>query len=302
MNRWGQTALHWAARCGDGVTVSLLLKSGAQLGLQDADGETALQKAIPGTLAHRMLTAEPARRAEAHIFDGVASRLASKFHVYCLDVRGRGETEWGPPDGYTTANYVSDLEAVRAALGLERMALVGTSMGGLLSMYYAPVHPERVTHVVLNDIGPELAPPGIERIMAMLREAPQGFTGMKAVAKYYRDNNPSMLSQRSDDEVMEYARWHVRKDMTVLMWKMDPAVRSAPPAPPPADPWESFKSISSPVMIVRGGASDLLAPEGAARMVDARPGTKLVEVPGVGHAPALVEPAVYGELEAFLGS
>jgi pimeloyl-ACP methyl ester carboxylesterase len=62
---------------------------------------------------------------QAHVFDQVAARLASDFHVYCLDVRGRGESEWGPPDGYHVANYVEDLEAVRAALGLDQFALVG---------------------------------------------------------------------------------------------------------------------------------------------------------------------------------
>jgi pimeloyl-ACP methyl ester carboxylesterase len=237
---------------------------------------------------------------QAHIFDGVANKLAAKFHVYCLDVRGRGESEWGPPDGYTLSNYVDDLEAVRSALGLERFALVGTSLGGLISMYYTPRHQERVSHVVLNDIGPELAAPGLERIVSMLKGAPQGFTDMKAVAKYYREANGPMLSHRSDDEVAEYARWHVRKDMAVLIWKMDPAVRSAPPAPPPADPWESFKSLACPVMVVRGGASDLLTADAARAMAEALPGTQVVEVPGIGHAPALTEPSVYPALEAFL--
>src|SRR5437868_12090210 len=61
---------------------------------------------------------------QAHVFDGIAATLAANYHVYSLDVRGCGESEWGPPDGYHMDNYVADLEAVRAALGLERMALV----------------------------------------------------------------------------------------------------------------------------------------------------------------------------------
>src|SRR5690349_7909211 len=63
---------------------------------------------------------------QAHAFDPVAARLSQSHHVYCLDVRGRGESEWGQPDGYHTDNYVEDLEAVRAGLGLERFSLVGT--------------------------------------------------------------------------------------------------------------------------------------------------------------------------------
>ncbi|MCC7365150.1 MAG: alpha/beta hydrolase [Dehalococcoidia bacterium] len=242
---------------------------------------------------------------QAHVFDAIAARLAAKYHVYCLDVRGRGETEWGAPDGYHVDNYVADLEAVREALGLERFSLVGTSMGGLISMQYAPKYPQRVGKVVLNDIGPEIAPEGLQRILRTTGSAPEGFPDLKAVVKYYRDENPAVLARRSDEEVLEYARWHVRKnDMGVYVWKMDPAVRK-PPGPPPAPetaPWDAFRAISCPVLIVRGGTSDILSAEGVAKMLEAKPGARLVEVPGVGHAPSLAEPEAVSALETFLAS
>ena len=239
---------------------------------------------------------------QAHVFDAVASKLAAHHHVYCLDVRGRGESEWGEPNGYHMENYAADLEATRQALGLERMALVGTSMGGLISMYYASAHPERVTRVVLNDIGPEIDPAGLQRIISMSTSAPEAFTDLKAVVKYYREENAPVLGRRSDDEVLEYARWHVRKnDMGVYVWKMDPAVRK-PPSPPPAapDPWAAFNAITCPVLIIRGALSDVLSSETARKMVEAKPGTRLVEVPGVGHAPSLMEPEAATALENFL--
>jgi pimeloyl-ACP methyl ester carboxylesterase len=59
---------------------------------------------------------------QAHAFDAIANHLAAKYHVYCLDVRGRGESAWGPADQYGVDTYVADLEAVREALGLQRMA------------------------------------------------------------------------------------------------------------------------------------------------------------------------------------
>ena len=237
---------------------------------------------------------------QAHVFDVVAKRLSVRHHVYALDVRGRGETEWGPADGYHLANYVADLEAVRAALGIERMALVGTSMGGMIAMQYAPGHAEHITKVVLNDIGPEIAEGGA-RIMKMLTSAPTGFTDLKAVAKYYREENAPVLGNRKDDEVLEYARWHVRKAETgVYTWKMDPAVRVPNATPPPMAAWDAFKAISRPVLVIRGGTSDILSAETARRMVAERPGTHLAEVPGVGHAPSLAEPAAVKALDAFL--
>ncbi|MGE5595396.1 MAG: alpha/beta fold hydrolase [Hyphomicrobiales bacterium] len=261
-----------------------------------------IARGSPGTPAVMMIHG---LTQQAHVFDAVAEKLAERFHVYCLDVRGRGETEWGDPGGYHFDNYVADLEAVRAALGLQRFALVGTSMGGLISMYYAPRHPERVTRVVMNDIGPDIAPEGLQRILAMASSAPEGFTGLKAVAKYYREENGPVLARRTEDEVMEYARWHVRRsDSGVYVWKMDPAVRRppAPPPPPSVAPWDAWRGIECPVLIVRGAESDSLSADIAAKMIDALPGTQMVEVPGVGHAPSLTEPEAFEALETFLSA
>jgi pimeloyl-ACP methyl ester carboxylesterase len=240
---------------------------------------------------------------QAHVFDAVATKLAENSHVYCLDVRGRGESEWGEPDGYHVGNYVADLEAVRQALGIEQMALVGTSLGGLISIYYAPHHPDRVTKVVLNDIGPEIDPTGLQRILAMAGSAPEAFVDEKAVARYYREENGPVLARRGDDEVLDYARWHVRKsDSGLYVWKMDPAVRHppSPPAPPPMDPWDAFRAIGCPLLIVRGAESDILSADIAGRMCEAQPDAQMVEVRGVGHAPSLTEPEAFEALSRFL--
>ena len=238
---------------------------------------------------------------QAHVFDPIAAKLSDTHHVYCLDVRGRGESAWGPPDGYHFDNYAADLEAVRAALGLDRMALVGTSMGGLISMQYAASHAENVSLVVINDIGPEIDPAGLARIMTMLTTAREAFTDLKAVTKYYREENAQVLGKRSDDEVLEYARWHVRKsDTGVYMWKMDPAVRKPNPTQPAVAPWDAFKAISCPVLVLRGANSDVLSPETARKMVESLPGCRLAEVASVGHAPSLMEPDAAKALTAFL--
>lgn len=242
---------------------------------------------------------------QAHVFDDIATILAGQYHVYALDVRGRGESEWGPEDGYHFANYVADLEAVRDALGLERFSLVGTSMGGLISMYYAAMYPERVQRVVMNDVGPEIDPQGLQRVITTSASAPAAFIDMKAVAKYYVEENAQVLAGRSEDEVMEYARWHVRhSDSGLYVWKMDPAVRQPPAAPPapPMDPWAAFKAIKAPVLILRGAQSDILNEEICARMVSAAANGMSVVVKGVGHAPTLIEPEALAAIDSFLGA
>lgn len=241
---------------------------------------------------------------QAHVFDGPASKLSTDFHVYCMDVRGRGESEWGPPDGYHFANYVDDLEALRQGLGINSFSLVGTSMGGLISIHYAARYPEAVERVLINDIGPEIDPGGLQRIITMAGSAPEAFADLAAVARYYRTENAPVLAGRSDEEVLEYARWHVRRnDLGAFVWKMDPAVRTpqAPPVPQP-DPWESFRAIKCPLLVVRGAESDILTPPILDKMRETQPGLRTVEVPGVGHAPTLAEREAFDAMKEFLST
>jgi pimeloyl-ACP methyl ester carboxylesterase len=94
----------------------------------------------------------------------------------------------------------------------------------------------------------------------------------------------------------------VRKsDTGVYTWKMDPAVRRPNTTAPPRAPWDAYAAIACPALVVRGALSDVLSGETARRMVETLPGAQLVEVPGVGHAPSLVEPEAIGALRAFLG-
>ena len=240
---------------------------------------------------------------QAHVFDVIAAHLSARFHVYCLDVRGRGESAWGPLEEYGTDTYVADLESVREALGLQRFTLIGTSMGGIISMNYAPKFPERVEKVVLNDIGPEIDPTGLARIFAYVGQAPEMFTDMKAVMKYYRENYGPMVEHLPEDQIAEFARANVRKnDNGVYVWKMDPAVRKFGGPQPALDQWEAARGISAPVLILRGANSDVLNAATAARMVEVIPNAQLAEIPGVGHAPILSEPESILALDAFLAS
>lgn len=239
---------------------------------------------------------------QAHVFDAAATHLSAAYHVYCLDVRGRGESDWGAPDGYHVENYVADLEAIREGLGLHAFALVGTSMGGIITMQYAPRYPDRVTKVVINDIGPEIDPVGLARIVQYVGSAPEMFADMKSVVKYYKEHYAPMVEHLPEDQVEQFARWNVRRsDSGVYVWKMDPAVRTGgSTVQPKLDPWDAIKSITCPALILRGAQSDVLSPYIAAHMSADMQDAELVEVPGVGHAPVLTEPAAVQALDAFL--
>jgi pimeloyl-ACP methyl ester carboxylesterase len=239
----------------------------------------------------------------AHNFDGLAPHLMNDYHVMSLDVRGRGDSAWGPPAEYAPPVYVNDLAVMLDTIGIDRATLIGTSMGGIISMIFAGGYPERVERLVLNDIGPEIDPAGLKRITDYFTEAPHDFKDLEEVAAYYRANY-GFLAATPQPELLEFVRWSVKPaEDGRLTWKIDPAVRNIPrtgTAARPMDMWVPYARITARILIVRGQESDILAAETAQRMCQVLPGSKLAEIPGVGHAPTLSEPASIAAIKSFL--
>jgi pimeloyl-ACP methyl ester carboxylesterase len=240
----------------------------------------------------------------AHDFDGLAPHLSQNYYVIALDVRGRGDSEWGPPGDYNPTVYVSDLAALLETLGIHRITLVGTSMGGIISMMYAGGYPDRVERLVLNDVGPEVDPAGIRRITDYITTSPNDFADLAAVSIYYRENYPA-LREMPEPDLLDIIKWAIKPTAGGrLTWKMDPAIRNIPrtgTAARPLDMWLPYARITAPLLVVRGADSDVLARATADRMcVVLRQQTRVVEVPGVGHAPSLLEPEALSAIKEFL--
>jgi pimeloyl-ACP methyl ester carboxylesterase len=240
----------------------------------------------------------------AHNFDALAPFMTPKFRVISVDVRGRGDSEWGPPTEYLPQNYTNDLAAMLKAIGIERANLIGTSMGGVISMMYAGGWPERVERVLLNDIGPEIDPVGVARIGSYVGDAPERFKDLGEVVKYYRENYPPM-AKLADHAAREQVKWSVKPAPDGnLMWKMDPNVRRpvrGGTAQQRLDLWVPYARITAPIMIVRGADSDILASATASRMCTVHHLAKSVEIPGVAHAPSLTEPESLAAIRQFFG-
>lgn len=240
----------------------------------------------------------------AHNFDALAPHLTPEYRVLALDVRGRGDSEWGAPLDYNPQTYVSDLKDFLDAVGIARATLVGTSMGGIISMMFAGGYADRVERVVLNDIGPEISPAGLQRIVAYVGGAPERFDDLAAVAAYYRETYPP-AAKLGEAELAEWVRWSVKPAAGGgLTWKMDPAVRRPPrggSAARPIDLWTHYTRVLAPILIVRGAESDVLSAETVARMRTVQRSVRVAEIPGVGHAPSLVEPEALAAIREFLG-
>jgi len=239
----------------------------------------------------------------AHSFDGLAPHLTAHRRVIAVDVRGRGDSEWGPPGDYNATVYTSDLAALIDALGLPRVSLIGTSMGGSIAMMYAGGYPEQVERLVLNDIGPEIDPAGVVRITDYMIAAPTSFATLAGVAAYYRENYPA-LREAPQDALLEFVKWAVRPNAAgAYEWKLDPAVRNIPRSGTAAramDMWVPYARIIAPVLVVRGAESDILSHATTERMRTVQRRTTVVEIPGVGHAPSLLEPEALAAIKRFL--
>ncbi|HEY3059261.1 MAG TPA: alpha/beta hydrolase [Chloroflexota bacterium] len=237
--------------------------------------------------------------SHAHSWDTFASAMRDQYHVLALDQRGHGETEWAAD--YHALRRVEDMEAFVAALGLDKFVLVGLSMGGRCAFQYAARHPEKVERLVIVDIAPETSPSGSQRIAQGLanQDVFDSVDEAFAVARAGNARPPDdELRRRVEHGVLQRpdGKWTFRYD--VALRNNSGARRMATPEENEQD-WASLEHITSPTLLVRGVASDILSPELAQRMVQSISDCRLVEVADSGHAVPLDNPR--GFLDAVRG-
>jgi len=239
----------------------------------------------------------------AHAFDLVAPHLTASHHVIALDLRGHGESQWGPPDGYTPPNYLGDIGAFLKALSIEKASFVGSSMGGAMAMIFATLAPNIVDRLVLNDIGGEIVIEAPDPAQPALTD--RRFRTIADATRFYRECfHPVALLPELTAEKLTADSVKMGAE-GLLVWKTDPAVNSGA-APGTASAarviqmWSFYQKVKAPVLIVRGAESTALTRQTVSKMLSVLPGTRAVEVPGVGHTPWLNEPLALQALRDFL--
>jgi pimeloyl-ACP methyl ester carboxylesterase len=248
----------------------------------------------------------------ARAFDAIAPLLVPHVRLLALDVRGRGDSDWGPPDGYRWNFYLRDLRGFFDALGLARLGLIGTSMGGTIALLYAMAHPAEVTRLVLNDIVLNTNYPGVVRTARRIGRAPAEFAGFAQAVDWFLEERDGLdrLGERS--RLAWVSHFLARGRRGGLRFNCDPVIiRRAGLIPPQLGSgvrwceqqavWEQMKRLTMPVLILRGEKSDVVLPENAQRMVDALPAARWIEVPGAGHTPTLYEAEAQAALREFFG-
>lgn len=239
-------------------------------------------------------------------FDGFAQRYASRFRIIAPDFRGRGLSNPDPlPARYLPPTYASDVIELLDRLRIKQAVFVGTSLGGLVTMLVAGIRPDLIQAAILNDVGPVLEQGGLERIRTYVGK-PMRFGSWDEAADYVADINGRMPASKSHTDWIEAARRLCTEADGDIVFSYDMAIAipfNQPGGDDIVDMWPLFRELGKkPLLIIRGANSDLLSAEAAEEMLRAAPGSELVTVPHVGHAPELTEPAAVSGVDAFLAT
>lgn len=238
-------------------------------------------------------------------FEELASHLARERRVLAPDLRGRGFSDHDPEwRNYHPGTYVSDVWTLLDSLGIEKVIVIGTSLGGLMAMLMAHQNASRLAGVVMNDVGPEIAPEGLARIMAYAGLLPEITSWDEAIAQTREIYGPAWPGLE-DDEWQKMARRAYRENTDgVPVQDIDRnigrAIREV--GAQTGDPWQLFDALrATPVLLLHGAISDILTQAIIDRMLLRKPDLQVVDVADRGHVPLLNEAESIAAIDRFIG-
>lgn len=223
----------------------------------------------------------------ARTFDHVAPHFTANYHVLAVDMRGHGDSAWDPQASYVVEDYVKDIAALIAHLKLRNIVLWGNSTGGRVAQMIAGLHPELVTAVIVEDVGPE-RPREVSNSRAdrMAKEA-EGWATADDMLVQVKKENP-----RTPEPVLkELVRYGSKQRADGrIVWKRDPAILNGFV---PTELWSTVRLIKAPIIYILGGASTIVPLDTQQEIKAALPQAEIVTLPGLGHYPSDEQPAQF---------
>jgi len=269
------------------------------------DGLRLHYRDYPGRDDRPPILCLPGLTRNARDFEPVADRLAGEWRVIAVELRGRGESAYAKdPMSYDPLVYLQDINRLIDELAVPRLVGFGTSLGGIMLMLLASTRRDCLAGALLNDIGPELAPAGLERIgrhVGTGSAQPTWVHAARAVEEVQRVVYPHY---RLEDWLRIAKRLYRLTGQGRIMLDYDARIAEpfrAPGGVVSVDLWPAFTALDGmPLALVRGALSDLLTEETARAMKARIPAMDLVTVPGVGHTPTLEEPEAVAAIDGLL--
>jgi len=240
----------------------------------------------------------------ARDFELLAERLAPSRRVIVAEQRGRGGSAYDPkPENYHPGTYAADMMVLLDHLGLGKVGIIGTSLGGLMAMIMAASWPDRFSGILLNDVGPEVAAEGIEKIRLYIDRVPK-VRDWREAADDVSALFAAAFPEYQPADWARFARQVYRESAggaPVLDYDPNIAINVKNGGSAAPDLWPVFDGLPRiPVAVIRGELSNILSAATLAEMRKRRPELLSVEVPRVGHAPDLAEPASLALIDDFL--
>jgi cobalt-zinc-cadmium efflux system protein len=229
-------------------------------------------------------------------FTVLAKAMRDRYRVICPDIVGRGDSDWlENPMMYGIPQYINDMNALFAQLGLREVDWFGTSMGGLIGIFMASQKNSPIKKMIINDVGPRIEATALKRLNDYVGK-PLRFNSKKEglvylnricepfgtfTAQQWKDYNGPHLIKDGDQWVVHYDPDIVKpfaavNKMTSMMGEMMT--------------WKAYDAIKAEMLIVRGAESDLISADTVSEMCRRNPNAKSTEILGVGHAPAFITP------------
>jgi len=238
-----------------------------------------------------------------HVWDCITAELNPGLRPYRIDLRGHGDSGWSAQGHYAPQDYARDLPRVVDELGLERLLLVGHSLGGLTAALFADRFPEAVEGLVLVDTGPDLSVPAMNRIAQDTENAIHDFDSTEAYEEWLSSvlpmANKKALSDFADRSLVQRldGRFEVKLDPGTLA----PDRTENAWAEFTAEIEMTFRRIQCPTLLVRGGRSALLSRSRAEHLAHEQlQRGRLITLENAGHAVMLEDgPSLRGVIESF---
>jgi pimeloyl-ACP methyl ester carboxylesterase len=276
----------------------LLLSSLSLMGTLAAQGQSAMQPAdrfveVNGLRLHYVdwggdgkqpLVMVHGLDRVARTYDHLAVRFTPRYRVLAIDMRGHGDSGWDPQGRYLVEDHVGDLEGIVAQLKLRDLVLWGNSTGGRVVQVFAGKHPELVSRVISEDVGPERPRQIADGYAKRVEQERAGWASTEELLAQLTKANPRM----SPAVLEAYVRFGTRKRADGrIEWKRDPQLVKGFVA---TDLWRFVREIKAPILYILGGRSTIVPAETQAGLRKTLPNAQLITIPDVGHYPSDEQP------------
>lgn len=236
-------------------------------------------------------------------FAALARELGPQWRILAPDTPGRGLSSWSlfPAHDYLYSHYMTVAIALLDHFELDRVAWLGTSMGGLLGMLLAAdgTHASRIERLILNDVGPALNGEGLVKLSSYFA-IPHRFSTFGELSRELKHHYASFGID--DESAWRELALNSSRRLPDGSWTyhFDPRIAEQFVHDTPRDTWTDWGNIRCPLMVMRGESSSLLDAETLLHMQEAQPDLVCLTVPGCGHAPMLDRASQVAPIRDFL--